>query len=188
MLIDELFPQDRLFEFKIDKNEQIWENSLSVLDEWIHAGAFYLSPKEQKDAIPAFKLIKQKIPPQKIPQTIYRGLVLKKSLIKKILNDASLDLKPKLISSWTADPQIALKYAQSYDDKEMGVIISIPTPTNALLFIDQALIKKILKIKLDFDQKEVVLEGTGINSIKKQNILALVDDHGNPIRPSDFIT
>jgi hypothetical protein len=162
-----------------------WKQAQQILDDWFNEGAWSLSSKEHRLALEAFKMAQKKIGSQKLPAVIYRGFILKKTQLKQALSKG-FPIKKYAVSSWTADAKQALWYASHHldydegqrplEDEEVGVVVAIRTPKTALLYMDASTAKKILGIRLFSPQKEVVLEGSGIKQIDRNNILAIVED------------
>lgn len=167
-----------------------WYKAQQVLEDWISAGSIKPTVKQQAAALDAFELARKKVGAQhNMPAVVYRGLVVKKSMLNTILTEG-ITPKPRYLSSWTADPMVARDYAWSYSaSNEIGIILATNTK-GALLYLDAVTVISVLGVQQAKGaplQKEVVMRGNGVKRIDRKTLLAIVPNNGQPQKVSDYI-
>ena len=146
-------------------------NDAELYLNWCHGGQFYLKSTEATLYLKMFERLAKALPAQVVvspPATLYRGLLLSRDVRKKLLA-GSLSLRPRVMSSWTANKAEAQAYARGAGSHEIGVVLKTATPRDkVVLFIGKS-VRDYLTIK-HANSNEVVLRGAGLVKIRPENI------------------
>jgi hypothetical protein len=160
-----------------------------TIQQWISGGSGRFTSAQMQDALKAFHVVRESYR-STLPKVVYRGLLIPETALTKILNGKPLKVEPAVLSSWTSDPKVALKYANVTWDtplEQIGIILAIHTPPSALFYIDKKFIRTVLDDPFSHDQKEVVVQGPGVSHVSRDNILAVVSETNTPLKVSEYL-
>ena len=142
--------------------------------EWTHQGLFSLSSSKAAKFLDLFKRIASAVPKNKqdkIPSKMYRGMTLPKAAFDKLRDSKVVKLKDKIISSWTADRDNAVEYADDWN----SVVVTAKT-ADVVLYIGPKLQKffftEYRNYKRDYpvaNEHELIVSGSGVPELNLKN-------------------
>lgn len=160
------------------------QGDFALYSQWVNHGKANQTVAAQAKYLAMFKRLAAALPVKdELPARMFRAYRFEEgtSVVREALNRRSIKLRPRALTSWSANLKEALGYAGFQRDPTVKLMAVTPTK-NVVLYIGPKVRKFLGRGLEEFfhaNAHEIIVEGNGVKALTPQNSIAVEDRWDN---------